>query len=379
MRSSFKGRCFLLLVSVSAALGLACSKRSGLDRGDANEAILRKTAPNAAESASNNQPHDDETGPAESPRFAAAPEGDVDGATEALPEPARSRPAETEVASKSKSSGEASAPAMRSSQPAASAAPPAAEMSARGDSAYTPKSRQRESFQPREERPGLGTSWGETRKSWVSTVSFERESPTAPTATQRIFYNDASGILAQTGARSVGVLGQNQTDLGRGFVTVEIVAPDGLPLPGLVSGGRSFVVGRDGDHYAIRIRNHERYRVEVVATVDGLDVIDGTTGNYQKRGYVIEPYATLLIEGFRKSTNAVASFRFGTVSGSYAARTGSDRHVGVIGVALFAERGCCNEDYSNQELYRRETADPFPGQFARPPRQPQPRRQYWAE
>jgi hypothetical protein len=213
----------------------------------------------------------------------------------------------------------------------------------------------------------------------VSTVSFERDNQYAPTATTRIFYNDKNGIVAQTGQRTTSAFGRNQTDLGNGFVTVEIVDPDGYPLPGLISGGRSYVVGHDGDRYAIRIRNNEQYRVEVVATVDGLDVIDGTKGNFGKRGYVIDAYSSVLIEGFRRSTNAVAAFRFGAVSDSYAARTGSDRNVGVIGVALFAERGCCVEPYPQHEVYKRETADPFPGQFARPPRQPLARPQQWAE
>jgi hypothetical protein len=170
-------------------------------------------------------------------------------------------------------------------------------------------------------------------------------------------------------------MGPNLTEIGQGFVTVEIVDPDGSPLAGLYSGGHSYVLGRNGDRYAIRIRNLASYRVEVLASVDGLDVIDGTSAHFQKRGYVIDPYSTLLVEGFRKSTSTVAAFRFGSVSNSYAAQTSTDRNVGVIGIALFAERGCC-EEYSNSELRRREAADPFPAQFAKPPR---PRPQYRAD
>jgi urate oxidase len=126
------------------------------------------------------------------------------------------------------------------------------------------------------------------------------------------------------------------------------------------------VVGSDGDRYAIRIRNHDGQRVEVVATVDGLDVIDGTRAGFSKRGYIVDPYATLLIEGFRRSSSAIAAFRFGAVADSYAARTQSDRHVGVIGVAVFGERARAPE-YSEDELRRRDSADPFPGRYARPP------------
>jgi hypothetical protein len=52
------------------------------------------------------------------------------------------------------------------------------------------------------------------------------------------------------------------------------------------------------------------------------------------------------------------------VSESYAARTSGDRNVGVIGFAFFAERG---SRWTNDEIRRRETANPFPGGFAEPP------------
>jgi hypothetical protein len=80
------------------------------------------------------------------------------------------------------------------------------------------------------------------------------------------------------------------------------------------------------------------------------------------------PYATLEIDGFRQSHDAVAAFRFARVADSYAAQTGDARNVGVIGIAFFSERG---DTYSDDELRTRDTANPFPGsdpRFARPPR-----------
>jgi hypothetical protein len=109
--------------------------------------------------------------------------------------------------------------------------------------------------------------------------------------------------------------------------------------------------------------NHSGERLEAVVSVDGLDVIDGREASPDKRGYLIEPYGSLVIDGFRTSEAQVAAFRFGSVGDSYAARsTGSARNVGVIGVALFDER---NE--LSSEAMRRDGADPFPGRYARPP------------
>lgn len=46
------------------------------------------------------------------------------------------------------------------------------------------------------ERPGLGTKWGETRRSISGTTTFVRATPNEPLATAEIFYNDRAGIEA---------------------------------------------------------------------------------------------------------------------------------------------------------------------------------------
>lgn len=126
------------------------------------------------------------------------------------------------------------------------------------------------------------------------------------------------------------------------------------------------MTGSYGDRYAIQVQNHSALRFEVVASVDGLDVIDGQAGSLGKRGYLIGPYSSLEIDGFRQSRYEVAEFQFGSVSSSYAARTGSDRNVGVIGVAFFDERGAALP-WFEREAERRQRAEPFPFRFATAP------------
>ncbi len=119
---------------------------------------------------------------------------------------------------------------------------------------------------------------------------------------------------------------------------VEILI-NGVPAREYVHEGRFYVMGTKGDRYAIRVRNRTGRRVEVVASVDGLDVIDGRKADYvNKRGYVLGPWQTYDIEGFRLDMGRVATFRFAAVEDSYAAQQGDDRNVGVIGVAFFEER-----------------------------------------
>jgi hypothetical protein len=215
------------------------------------------------------------------------------------------------------------------------------------------------------ERAGLGTSWGETRESRVEFAPFERDDPDRPVAVSMLHYDDPDGIraLAHGGA---GAGSDPGFPPGGGRWRVSLVDERGTPLPTFGREGRLLVEGRRGQRYAIEISNRTLDRIEAVATVDGLDVMDGERGSFAKRGYVLQPGETYRIDGFRRSQAAVAAFRFGSVDDSYAARTGDDTNVGIIGVAFFAERGAVPA-WRQDEAARRSAADPFPDRFAAPP------------
>jgi hypothetical protein len=245
-------------------------------------------------------------------------------------------------------------------------APPTAGATADAPRTSSPGEGRTSESIPRE-RPGLGTEWGETRFSRVRETSFVRSDADRPFAVVTVHYNDRPGVEALAGYHGGG--GRMREFAARGgAITVSIRGSSGEPLEALHVGDRTYVIGQAGERYSIVMSNHTGHRFEAVSTVDGLDVINGRNGNLQNRGYVLLPYATLEIDGFRQSTEAVAAFRFGRVADSYAAQTGSARNVGVIGMAFFGERG---DVYSEEELETRDTANPFPGsdlRFARPPR-----------
>jgi hypothetical protein len=102
--------------------------------------------------------------------------------------------------------------------------------------------------------------------------------------------------------------------------------------------GRHYVVGTPGREYAIRIRNTTGRRILAVTSVDGVNVITGDTASPDQSGYVIEPWGSVEIAGWRKSLAETAAFFFTEHANSYAARTGRPFDVGVIGVAVFSER-----------------------------------------
>ncbi len=124
----------------------------------------------------------------------------------------------------------------------------------------------------------------------------------------------------------------------RGSWSFELIDDSGQALPTFFHRDRSYVLGTAGKRYRVRVRNQSGRRAEVVVSVDGRDVIDGGPSALEKRGYLVEPYGQVVIDGYRLSEDAVAAFRFGTVSRSYAALEGDARDVGVIGVAVFPER-----------------------------------------
>ena len=73
-------------------------------------------------------------------------------------------------------------------------------------------------------------------------------------------------------------------------------------------------------------------------SVDGVNIVSGQTAAWNQGGYVLGPWQTHEITGWRKSPHEVAAFEFTALPDSYAARTGRPDDVGVIGVAVFTER-----------------------------------------
>jgi len=122
-------------------------------------------------------------------------------------------------------------------------------------------------------------------------------------------------------------------------VDIEILdRTTGRTLPVYWHDGERHVAGEPGREYEIRLRNQGGGRVLAVTSVDGVNVITGRTASTLSSGYVLDPWNTVEIDGWRKSMDEVAAFYFTALPDSYAARTGRPDNVGVIGVALFREQ-----------------------------------------
>jgi hypothetical protein len=149
----------------------------------------------------------------------------------------------------------------------------------------------------------------------------------------------------------------------------------GRQLPVYWHEGRAYVVGRPGNEYQIGLRNRRGEDLLAVVSVDGVNVLSGESANVRQGGYVLRPWQSTDIRGWRKSLAEVAAFYFTSLGDSYAARTGRPDNVGVIGVALFRRKPeprpepeaapFEQQPHRDQRLEKSESNAPAPAQDAK--------------
>jgi len=96
-----------------------------------------------------------------------------------------------------------------------------------------------------------------------------------------------------------------------------------------------------GRNYALRVRNRTDRRVGVLISVDGLNVVNGERSRLQRNEsmYVLDPWETATVRGWRTSLEQVRQFVFVDEERSYAERTGqANGDMGWIRVLAFEER-----------------------------------------
>ena len=143
---------------------------------------------------------------------------------------------------------------------------------------------------------------------------------------------------------------------------LSVQSDNGDLFPIFRDGSNYFLQGKDGQSYRLVYKNNSNKTLEIIASVDGLDVISGQAASRYSDGYVLYPHDSLVIEGFRKSDDAVASFVFSNPEDSYAANSdkGSINNTGVIGTAIF-------ELYDPTQKTSEPDAFPADNGYAQPP------------
>ncbi len=123
------------------------------------------------------------------------------------------------------------------------------------------------------------------------------------------------------------------------IIEVDVLNEQGEKLNTYSQNGKIWIAGHKGQRYDIRIRNKSSDRIEAVCTVDGRDVVSGELGDFSgQSGYVINPYDSYTIKGFRQNNDRVAAFRFSGPGESYSSKKGTPQNIGIMGVAVFREK-----------------------------------------
>jgi hypothetical protein len=103
--------------------------------------------------------------------------------------------------------------------------------------------------------------------------------------------------------------------------------------------GRSYVEAPPTGVYQIRLVNNSPHNRLGVVSVDGRNIIDGEVAGYTGGGYVVGPWQSVTIQGWRRDDAKAAQFEFTPQEASYAAAVGDGvKNTGIIGVAVFAEK-----------------------------------------
>lgn len=112
--------------------------------------------------------------------------------------------------------------------------------------------------------------------------------------------------------------------------------------------GNTYIEGRSGSNYILRVRNNSHEQIMAILSVDGLSVLDGTDAGLDSKGYIIDGYSTIEVPGWTLNRSEIAQFKFGDVSNAYAPRMGKGTsNVGVIGLMVFRPKPVIYRPYAS--------------------------------
>ncbi len=112
---------------------------------------------------------------------------------------------------------------------------------------------------------------------------------------------------------------------------------------------QTYIEGREGSNFSIRLENKNNYRVLAIPSVDGLSVLDGEPAGEGSPGYILDANQTLDIPGWVVDKGTAAKFFFSGLKAdggddSYVVQSGQGpANKGIIGLKVFSEKN----GYSN--------------------------------
>lgn len=176
----------------------------------------------------------------------------------------------------------------------------------------------------------LGTSWGENLSSSVGKARVTRlSSLPAQVMTLHASTDTPRGKVS------------TKLQLLDRSVEIRVLREDGTPWPIYQVDGAVYVQGKAGERYTVEVTNNSSAQaIEVALSIDGVAENNGRAAKPWGNGFILDPGQHWRFEGFRKSADEVAAFRFADVKDSVAITrgSGSARDAGVIEFRIYKVR-----------------------------------------
>ncbi len=129
--------------------------------------------------------------------------------------------------------------------------------------------------------------------------------------------------------------------MNNNVITLEVLV-NGKPIKEYKSpiNLQTYIEGRDGNEFEIKVTNHSLGEVEAIISVDGLSIIDGKPAGNSSSGYLIKGKSFITIPGWKVNNGTAAKFTFSGKKGeSYVEKIGEDaNNKGVIGIKVFDKK-----------------------------------------
>jgi hypothetical protein len=87
-------------------------------------------------------------------------------------------------------------------------------------------------------------------------------------------------------------------DMNKNNYEVNVIV-NGRPVREYYHNGQFYIEARENYEYSIKLKNHSHKKIMAVLSVDGIDVLKGKSATDAESGYIINPYSSTEIKGYR--------------------------------------------------------------------------------
>lgn len=195
----------------------------------------------------------------------------------------------------------------------------------------------------------------------VTQATWVRQVEARPQLVMRCYYGPAEGVKQmieelQDVARPV----RGVTRLGNGAVALGFQNERGRWLRAFECGGMLLVEGAEGQPYRLVVENKTDVILEVLPSVDGLDLQSGTALELKQRGRMMPPRGKTVFDAISGADGKAAPLKFRAVKGTQALyQISSTGTLGAVQLAVFLGQGTDTFD-ARPPLARRNRARSFP-------------------